>query len=324
MITTAGMVSLTTKSLRQSTDGAQSTKAYYAAEGGLEEALLRIRSGDASDKCDTGASAANSAKDGVVTCTKISTTSNQLQGSLGTDEAVQLDVSSVVGLRSIKIEWSQAKSLSAIPDYSSAEGFRAKSDFKDPNNEIVSMWSANAPAIVEAGIVEYPGANEFNIGDVGFYQNIFAPKSNNPVDKSFGINSQPYIDNYATQKRAYSTQCVSTGSEYQCSMGIGGLKADKKYVLRLKTRYNPTDYRITAQGVNNVQLSIPGAMYTVDVTARAGDVFRRIQTSFSTDASALPPGLSGLDYVLYSDTQICKSFEVKASGATGIDCNPPI
>jgi Tfp pilus assembly protein PilX len=326
MITTAGMVSLTLKSLRGSTDGAQSTKAYYAAEGGLEEALLNIRNGKTEDICE-GKDAASSAEDGVVTCTLIDDKPSLLTGELDADQTVQLDLSAVNNLKRIKVEWSQGANLLAIPNYTGPDGFRAKKDYK--TEPLPRFWSDAAPAVLEFAVIEYPktGNDEFSIDQVDFYESILAPKSSNA---SFGMISQDYIaysasNNTKSDNRAYIANCVVTG-EYQCTMGVGTLRADKRYVLRLKTRYNPTRYRITALGPvgNDTPLNIPGAMYTVDVTARAGDVFRRIQTSFPKDGKLLPTSIDGLDYVLYSDTNICKSFEIKGSSAIGLGCQPPI
>jgi hypothetical protein len=93
-------------------------------------------------------------------------------------------------------------------------------------------------------------------------------------------------------------------------------------MLVLKTRYNSARYRVSVLGDGNVPLAIPGAMYTIDVTARAGETFRRIQTSFPIGETS-PTSLPGLDYVLYSDTDICKSFELQGTSVIPINCNSP-
>lgn len=311
MITTAGMVSLTVKSLRQSTDGAQSTKAYYAAEGGLEEALLKIRKGDDANSCTGAADPANTNVDGAITCTTVTPNANQLTGPIGANQTVQLDFSAVENLDRIKVEWSQGGNLAAVPNYVS-QGFRGQ--FGTLGSGL--KWSSQAPAVIELGFVEYPDASSFMVKEVGFYESILAPKSSN----NYGMQSQPFINysfsdaaNSRSSNKAYISECV-TANNYQCSMLVGGLKANKKYVLRLKTRYNATNYRITALRSDDTVINIPGAMYTIDVTARAGDVFRRVQTSFPI-GSTPPAAKNGLDYVLYSDTDICKSFQVKDAGA---------
>ena len=313
MITTSGMVSLTIKSLKQSTDGAQSTKAYYAAEGGLEEALLKLRRDPSyTGNCD-GASAANSAKDGLVTCIKVGTQPNALVGELGPNQTVQLDLSSVVGLQSIKVEWTtDGFNEDSIPKYLTGNGVNQFPKQAD--------WPSTAPAVLEVGTVSYPATAEFRIDQVGYHQGTIAPRSTKAgsAPATNALNSYVYND-ASSLSRPFVVPCNTSGS-YPCVAGVG-LNQSLKYMLRLKARYNGAKYRITAQGANNVALAIPGATYTVDVTARAGDTFRRIQTSFPT-AGSVPTGLPGLDYVLYSDTDICKSFEVVGT-AKDMACPTP-
>lgn len=314
MITTAGMVSLTLKSLRQSTDGAQSTKAYYAAEGGLEEALLKIRNNQDPNSC-TGAAGAGSQAEGVITCTKVSTVANELTGDVGLDKTIQLDLSSVVGMKSIKLEWGvDGYDANSIPNYYTSTGqnqFPAK-----------TAWPASAPPVMELGIVRYPGTDPFSIDQVGFYEQVIGPQSKKtgaaPISNGFNT-----ISSYGGGLgKPFIVACNGTG-QYQCSAGIAGLGDGNRFVMRLKTRYNAAHYRITVQDANNAAIAIPGAVYTIDVTARAGDVFRRIQTSFPVGQNA-PKAIDGLDYVLYSDTDICKAFEIKGGVASGVNgCQAP-
>lgn len=319
MITTAGMVSVTVKSLRQSTDGAQSTKAYYAAEGGLEEALLSLRNGNRLNACD-GATSGDSAKDGVVTCTRVSQSANEVTGELGKDQSTQVDLSSVTGMVAIKVEWGlDTYDAAQIPNYG-ANGF------PEPNKATGTTWGKQAPGVIELGVVEYPRGREFKIPEVGFYEGITAPKSARSGDPSSNLQANS-LYNYKSlpnstptnQTKAYVANCAAP-APYQCSTAPFGFVDSSSYVLRLKSLYNGMRYRVTAIGLGNVVLDIPNTMYTIDVTARAGDVFRRAQTSFST----APDGISGLDYVLYSDTNICKAYEIKGGVANGINgCQAP-
>lgn len=316
MITTAGMVSLTVKSLRQSTDGAQSTKAYYAAEGGLEEALLKLRNDPSyRGNCSTGANSADSAKSGVVTCTVIDESPTELTGTVGENQSVQLDLSAVTNLSSIKVEWGVDSYVSgSIPDYlpdGKGSEFPKKVD-----------WPATAPAVMELGVIEYPSAN-FTLDQVLFRQGLLTPKSIVAGEKSEHIASTLFYDNVGSDLTKPLPASCDKNLTYQCAVGVK-ITNGKRYVLRLKSRYNGAKYRIIAQDSNNKPITIPGAMYTVDVTARAGDTFRRVQTSFPVGGSvtSVPP-LSGLDYVLYSDTDICKDFSVKPVASETGYCKVP-
>lgn len=319
MITTAGMVSLTVKSLRQSTDGAQSTKAYYAAEGGLEEALLKLQTDpNYQGNCQNGAAAGASAQDGAVTCVTVKTNANELVDYLPANSTVQLDISAVAGLQSLKVEWglpgSQQYVASTVPVYLNNNG--------GSNFPAGAAWPIQtAPAILELGVVQYPSNSAaFSIDQVKYFQGTLGPQSSKvgaagPSNAAFG-NAYTYNEPTALNK-PFVAACSTANAPYVCSAGVGGLGDGNRFVLRLKSRYNDAQYRITAQGAGNVALPIPGAVYTIDVTARAGDVFRRIQTSFPIGDN--PTGLPGLDYVLYSDTDICKSFQVKGGGAVDLD-----
>lgn len=322
MITTAGMVSLTVKSVRQSTDGAQSTKAYYAAESGLEDALLKLRRDpNYTSNCDTTAPTNSnaSAATGAVTCVRVTRNAGAATGRVERDnETDQIDISALENVGSVTVEWSKNANLATIPNYGSTAGF--------PGNDSTIKWGADAPAVIEIGVIEYPNTNTFSINDVGFYESIIAPKSNKTTDLSGNIPGHTFIAYRGESnppKKAYTTQPCAPVAEYQCKMVIGNFNTadggNKRYVVRIKSRYAGADYRITVADRNGVRMDIPNTMYTIDVTARAGEVFRRAQTSFST----VPESISGLDYVLYSDTEICKDYEIKASGLNLKLCPEP-
>lgn len=320
LITTSGMVAVTLKSLKGSTDGAQSTKAYYAAEGGLEEALLKIRNNKAADDCGGSANTPESAKDGVVTCTKVSQEPNNIIGSVPADSSVQIDLSAVANVRAIQIEWGVPENVTysstSIPPYLDGAG---NSQF--PKRDV---WPNTAPAVVEMGIVEFP-AGTLSIGDVKYQQATLVPKSIKAGDRTANFNGGGIADytNSSDFSKPVVTSCKQSGT-YQCLAVVGNVDTSKRYMLRLKTRYNGMQYRISVNDGSNKPLAIPGAVYTVDVTARAGDTFRRVKTSFPINGSTSPTSTDGLDYVLYSDTNICKSFEVKGGSATGINgCQSP-
>lgn len=330
MITTAGMVSLTTKSLRQSTDGAQSAKAYYAAEGGLEEVLLKLRTdpnyrGD----CD-GSTSADSAVDGAVTCSRVVPTANQVEGILDAGETDQIDLSAVPAFSEVTLEWSglsdTANGFKLIPNYV-AQGFPGGQQTAAP-----VKWPVNAPPVMELGVVEYPNAQTFTIEDVRFRQGVVAPKGNGQSDPTRTLESEEYYsyktDTESSQNKPHIGTC-SLSAVYHCKIVAGNFNRDvrNKYVLRLKSRYNGAKYKITVSNAGR-PVVIPGTVYTIDVTARAGNTFRRIRTSLPIDGTVSSEGLSGLDYVLYSDTDICKSFMIKDNKAqdlvrgAGMSCLP--
>lgn len=90
--------------------------------------------------------------------------------------------------------------------------------------------------------------------------------------------------------------------------GYGG--PVQAHVLRLKSRYAGMHYSL--QFYNGAALkSVPDQFATIDVTARSGDVFRRIIYKVR-----LASGAANVDYAIYSDTNICKNMSVSLGVAT--------
>jgi hypothetical protein len=83
----------------------------------------------------------------------------------------------------------------------------------------------------------------------------------------------------------------------------------RNFILRLRSRYAGTDYRLTfMSGLNGngTVVNVPDGTATIDITAKAGDVFRRVVYKVPYKNGAA----SGLDYVIFSDQDVCKNFGV--------------
>ena len=64
-------------------------------------------------------------------------------------------------------------------------------------------------------------------------------------------------------------------------------------------------------------VKVPDGTATIDVTARAGQTYRRVISKLPINGGAS----NGLNYVMYSDTNICKGFNVMNNLATSDGCN---
>jgi hypothetical protein len=87
------------------------------------------------------------------------------------------------------------------------------------------------------------------------------------------------------------------------------LNATSNYIFRLRSRYTASAYRVTFKTGSNgggAVVTVPDGTATIDVTARAGQTYRRVISKLPLNPSAS----AGLNYVMYSDTDICKNFEV--------------
>jgi hypothetical protein len=104
-------------------------------------------------------------------------------------------------------------------------------------------------------------------------------------------------------------------------INFAGGPGSTNYILRMKPKYyrGTTHYSVRAfQG--GTPADIPSGQLAIDVTAKAGDIFRRVRVQ-------VPIGVqpdSVLDYVILSDDDICKYFSVSrvadsASTETGCE-----
>lgn len=304
-----GVMIVMISELRQSNDNEQSIRAYYAAESGVEDAIVKaIASPGVNQDCTTSSSsstknlnldAANLGKVGW-SCQQIHF-SGQPSGSLSeADKSVQIDLEGAANFHSFTLEWDTGgpKNTLAVP-----------SILPQTTN-----WN-NRPAALELTVVEYPDSSIFTVGGIKIKNFLILPRYSNSPDISVDApsGSNPWLGT-----------CSNAGT-YHCKVVIENfnLPSSSSYMLRLRTRYVGTDYKFTFyQGNNGVGLTqvVPDGTATIDVTGKAGDVYRRVVYKIPFNKGAAV----GLDYVLFSDQNVCKDLTI-INGAvqTGSACPYP-
>jgi hypothetical protein len=311
-IITTGLLTLMVAELRQANDAEQSVRAYYAAQSGVEDAIAKVVTalGNPNKTDQTCATAGSQNLDldntgGTAvgwSCQQI-LYSGSPSGSLPVpDKAVQIDIgNSNVG--SVKVEWD----LSKAPP---ANFYNAPATFPASPS-----WAYAAP--LETTIVEYnKGAFSANTpGAITLRNAVFKPHIG-------GTSSTPLANIGATAKNPINGVCVQSTTAYHCSAIIANLSAAKNYLFRLRSRYVGTDYKLTfyagATG-NGAVVNVPDGTATIDITAKAGDSFRRViyKVPYSRGAA------QGLDYVIYSEDDICKNFSQINGGVLTAGCPYP-
>lgn len=128
--------------------------------------------------------------------------------------------------------------------------------------------------------------------------------------------------NSATEMRPQLARCTSgTTSEYACTMTLRDLPynpAVYNYYLRVSSLYAPTYIKV-GLSLNGNPIQIDGIQPMIDVTGRANDVFRRVQTRVQFDSSVFLPQFA------LETGDICKNMFVTDSSITSSDlCNPQI
>jgi hypothetical protein len=315
LVITVSLVSLEAVQLRKSEDSEQTLRAYYAAEAGVEDAVSRVLN-NPTNHTDQPCSA-NSTFDipGTAgwTCQKI-TFSGSPKGNLSADAAQTVDPGHVTGpnYNSMILEWNQSTTAGS---YNVGAALPAQGGY------------AAIPPPIELSIASYPSGG-FKASDicgpgqtppacsVRLQNALIVPRGNaaSPQVNFNGLLGHGQWDaNCAVGPRSYNIG-GNTLSGYNCYAIITNLTNANDYLFRIRSRYLQTSYRMTfmtgATGGGTV-VPVPDGTATIDVTAKAGQTYRRVISKLALGEGAA----AGLNYVIYSDTNVCKNFTVLDNAA---------
>jgi hypothetical protein len=331
IIVTVSMVALEATQLRTAEDSEQSMRAYYTAEAGTEDAVAKILSKAISTAtpqlCPSAASqGAAYGPSTNWTCQQI-TFSGQPVGNLKADQAVTINPGTGPNFQSVEIEWNQSTdAVAGHYDMNLAGGFPTAAQFA------ANQYAAPP---IELQIVQYPNGG-FSENDVcsglptscdaaGLNSNKEAFLQNaliSPGGSGAGTGAVDYTTLFQNPNTQLGncTPAPRTGwggapSSYNCYVILQNLPPARNFLFRIRSRYADSSYRFTFWSNPNgagAQVAVAAGVATIDVTAQAGQVYRRVISDFPLGTSAA----SGLNYVMYSDTNVCKNFDV-------IDNAPP-
>jgi hypothetical protein len=298
-IITTGLISLMISELRQSNDAEQSVRAYYAAQSGVEDAISKVIAalpGQVAQVCpgagttNTNLDPANPGKVGW-TCQQISY-SGSPTGSLPLrDKSTQIEIGNVPAVRSMSLQWDLTPPPFAPGFFNAPVG-----NFPDTSGG----W--DHPAVIEVALVEYPaGSFVASAGTIVLRNALVVPTT------GVGV---PILLTSLSGNSVRAGSCNAGAGSYHCTALFTGLNPANSYIVRLRSRYVGSDYKLTFLNAAGGVVQVPDGTATIDITAKAGDAFRRVvyKVPFQNGAA------SGLDYVIYSDTDVCKNFGV-ISGA---------
>jgi hypothetical protein len=312
LVITMSLVTLQALQLRKAQDAEQTLRAYYTAEAGVEDAVSKVLAMTppyADQPCVADGNYDIPGASGW-TCQQI-TFSGTPKGKLEQDEAKSVDPGHITSppYHSVIIEWNQAPGAGP---------------FTVPAGNLPSKaaYAALAPPL-EVAIASYPNGG-FRADQVcsapgvpagcrvKLQNALIVPRGTGPsgqVNYAGLLGAGQWNGNCGAMPRTY-TIGGNTYTGYNCYAIITNLNSTAEdYLFRLRTRYLPSSYRMTfmtgATGGGSV-VEVPDGTATIDVTAKAGQTYRRV-------ISKLPLGegaQAGLNYVIYSDTDVCKNFTV--------------
>lgn len=300
-------VALQVSEQRQAEDIDQSVKAYFAADAGVEDALLQVRNGTVPAvptcrKYDLINDTPTQPDQVGYTCQLITTSAPVLEGSLAREQSAQFELDSADNLSSVTIRWhiNNTDTPSPLP-----ASFGAS---------FTSGAAWNAPSAIEISDIHFRDATT-NSDDIRVKNVILRPRrpggsAGGPITGSVEQEAQCQPDSADPTPDGYD--CEYTLTQFQSQ--TGSLPGLRRHIIRIRPRYGlGTHYSVEFRNTLNNQIEMDDQYATIDVTAKAGDAYRRVRAKVPIRGAVA----SGLDYVLFSDTDLCKNFRVRDANNSG-------
>lgn len=305
LLITTGVVAVQVNEQRQANDADKSVKAYYGAVAGAEKAMLDVVQNPASYTASTPGTCVpaftgpvdTSEPNIAVTCTQVYVKDSSTSGYLQSEEAYQSPPITRNTFTDLKIAWHQQ---GADPDvvsagYSGPSSLTSRGNWKYPALMEISDLAYDPAAVCPAG-GSCPGG-----GPVSVVTDLLAPRA------SAAGGSFPAAGSLGQYDASCSPNNLITTGGYDCVISLS-FNTSVSHIIRLRPRYSGTHYKLTFLNSGS-PVAVDQKFVTIDVTAKDNDAFRRVVLQVPNKAA---PG-SGLDYVLFSDTDICKNLAVRDS-----------
>lgn len=322
---TVSFVRLAVNEQRQATDDDLTNRAFYAAESGVEDAKraiemlqngvltpAQLNGGDCAPPLAGGFNQDlidDPEIDAEYTCQLIDMTSPNFQAQLDAWESVTVPLSGVSNnWNNIEIRWH------LVGNGAGTDGpiTPRPNSGNPPNLPRVPAWNSRWAAMLRSHVFDIPTSGNVNRGSFNSRAGFINPGSS-------GVPNVALVS--GLDKRIINAGCVSAATnEYACTAIINGFNPGARdYYLRLQSIYRPTHVQVTLRNGNSgVDFSEVQAI--VDVTGRAGDVYRRVEARVALTGQEFPFP----DYALMSATDLCKNFAVTNNAAEFDDLNTAI
>ncbi len=296
----AGITLLSNQENRQASNTDQSNRALNAAQSKIQSLADQLKVDPSLEKttCQND-SIGDSSQDMQITCWTIKNTDSVLADKINADKSIQIDLGktedSAKKVSNIKLEWGLKGTDSDYPGsppsplYPRSDAYGAR----PATLELTFVWYGTK------GSSNQFSASDFSDGSLPMQTIVISPDA---------------------------THCSAAATGYQCNLsdslasltGQGGVE-NKNVILRITARYADANYSISFSDSSNRAVSLHLPKATIDVTARSGQTYRRIQATKALDYSIFNFAAN----VLYSGKDLCKNLKVYSdhTGAPATDSN---
>jgi hypothetical protein len=307
---------LSIRQSQQARDTDLSNRALAAAQAAARDAASWIRQnpGDQYPNCNDSRTnltkpVLDTAADNQVSivCRTVQTSSATLSGQLAADDSVQFNTSANQ-VQKVKFEWNKLGT-------DSNNGFFTNNAINTQWYDLKDAYAAlgSQPATLEVSIIYWPtGALPPNL-PISTVVLLPGRQDKSPFRTPNGIpsNYNPYV-----QTNILSSSCgPSSTGQYSCNaiINLGDLTNTNptatRYMVRVHSRFNQASYQASFYNSNPTNgtpdATAVSSKALIDVTAKAGNLYRRLQAELPIGGSSL------FDAVVYSSQPICKNLSVE-------------
>lgn len=305
-----GLLRLSIVDSRSSVDDDLTNRAFFAAESGINEIAELVRLDQVKNKpqavlksCQSITSPTpevqlgDAALDVAITCEIIDPEPARIEALVPRERGFSVPLQFVGGTRpsSVVVSWHIPAAPPAgdglAPNFRSDELFLSQDDWNAGNGH---------PSVIRLSVINHPSGSTINLNQVQSRSMFLIPSQ---VGETIGPNVDGDI---------ISVQCnPDPTAEYACSATVP-VPASGVSSLNIEPLYGATHVRVEAGDGSGFQ----GVQVVADVTARAGDVYRRVQANIDvTGGSSITSGISLPEEALSSGRDICKLVTVPATAA---------
>lgn len=318
---TIGFARLMLREQRQSLDRQLSKQAYYAAESGVNDALLAISKDPNYSKVGcvssvslagpVSATSVDKSIDGTnveSTCVEVKNAPTSLVfNPIGTNQnqpkVFKIDTQNQAGIAEkpirIVIEWSAAAS-------GSVSQFRPAG-----NTDLTSLSGWNSQTgLIKMTLVPYTSSNTRESLNANSFDVLLYPQTS-----SGSPSNITYSDADGSQKgKIAPAECIVLTKICRIMIDLASIPGGSydSLTMALTSVYQANNVTITAVGATGTPLSFLGVQYVIDSTGKVADVLKRIQVRKPIQSDRIFP--SG---PLLARDDICKSVDKTVNIVTG-------
>lgn len=343
LVVTLGFLRLAISEQRNATDTDLRMRAYFAAESGVEDAkrilgafyadgtlsaseLARLNGNGCgvASKSGTPPGKLSDQLDTEITCQLIELDAGDFVASLAVNESVFIPLSpsppaSGSSVQSVLIEWHET----------AVEGGVAARATSQTDLPTVNCWNTNEnsncagisyPAMLRAGLFSHATGPVTRANIEAGNRIAYLNPVNGGVNGIVTVNSfEPKASGGNRNVPSNVPECVPSASGYFCRVLVTDLSGIN--YLRLTAMYRGTNVRVVMYNSPNpntatdTPLGFDGVQAKIDVTARAGDVIRRIETRIPLRSVDVLP-----NEAITTAEQLCKLITIEGSDSAVDEC----